>query len=234
VNAWKTPAVFRLNSTEREKGEPIMRFTFGNTSSVLAPRSSQKPINKQRRTFIGGAAAALLASSLPMRADLESTPNDPFILLLHGIYQPVPAGGGPADNLGLTTVNLSDGSYSKTRIYPIFGVDGTNDQKKSIGTFYVQFNGYLCAYDLPGGSIAMTFLDPPPGAPDGFNAFVPFPDGAGGYYQEGTFELNITEATGIYAAFRGGHNHMVDRLHQLADGNFNEFCFCNISQYAFP
>ena len=211
-----------------------MKLNFGNTSCVLEPGSGQKPPNRQRRRFIGGAVAALLASSLPVKADLEDLPNDPFILLLHGIYQPVPAGAGPADNLGLTAVNLSDGSYSKTSIYPIYGVDGANDQKKAIGTFYVQFTGSLCAYDLPGGSIAMSFLNPPPGAPAGFNGFVPFPDGAGGAYLEGTFELTITEATGVYRAFQGGHNHMVDRLHQLADGNANEFCFCNISQYAFP
>jgi len=53
---------------------------------------------------------------------------------------------------------------------------------------------------------------------------------------EGTFELMILEATGIYRAFQGGHNHMVDRLHQLdaAGTKFDEFCFCNISQYEFP
>jgi hypothetical protein len=27
---------------------------------------------------------------------------------------------------------------------------------------------------------------------------------------------------------------MVDNLHQLADGSFDEFCFCNISTYQFP
>ena len=190
--------------------------------------------NIRRRNFVGGALAALLASSLPMRADFEGTPNDPFILLLHGIYQPVPEGAGPRDNLGLTTVNLSDGSYSKTRIYPVFGIPESADQDRSIGTFYVQFVGNLCAYHLPGGALAMTFADVPAGAPPGFNGFVPFPDGAGGNYLEGTFELGIQEATGIYRDFQGGHNHMVDRLHQLADGGFNEFCFCNISTYEFP
>lgn len=198
------------------------------------PRSGPEPFNKQRRTFIGGAIGALLASSKRVMADDESNPNDPFILLLTGIYQPVLIGQGPANNLGLTTVNLSDGSYSRTTIYPIFGVDGANDQKKAIGTFYVQFAGSLCAYDLPGGSIAMQFLPVPAGAPPGFNAFVPFPDGQGGNYLEGTFELVILQATGIYGAFAGGHNHMVDRLHQLANGQFDEFCFCNISQYQFP
>ena len=169
-----------------------------------------------------------------MKADDESTPNDPFILLLKGIYKPVPAGQGPADNLGLTTVNLSDGSYSSTQIHPISGVDGANDQKKAIGTFYVKFGGGLCAYSLPGGALAMRFLPPPAGAPPGFNGFVPFPDGSGGNYLEGTFELNIIEAKGIYQAFQGGHNHMVDRLHKLSNGQLNEFCFCNISQYQFP
>jgi hypothetical protein len=55
--------------------------------------SGTGPINKQRRLFIGGALTALLASSSRRAmADDESTPNDPSILLLHGIYQPVPLG----------------------------------------------------------------------------------------------------------------------------------------------
>ena len=208
-------------------------------NSVLKNRpagSGEKPTNLDRRALMGGAlaTAALLASPRLVMADAEHAPNNPFILLLHGIYQPVPIGEGPPDNLGLTTVNLSDGSYSKTRIYPIFGVDGAKNQKKALGTFYVQFAGNLCAYDLPGGAISMSFDGVPAGAPPGFNAFVPFPDGSGGYYLEGTFELEIPEATGVYRAFQGGHNHMVDRLHQLANGQFDEFCFCNISQYQFP
>jgi hypothetical protein len=80
----------------------------------------------------------------------------------------------------------------------------------------------------------MQFNGPVAGAPAGFNGFVPFPDGAGGAYLEGTFELVILEATGVYSKFKGGHNHMVDRLHALANGQFNEFCFCNISTYQFP
>jgi hypothetical protein len=202
--------------------------------------SGQEPSNKQRRNFIGGSLAALAASPLllsPRQALAEEadTPNDPFILLLTGIYQAVPAGKGP--KLGLSTVNLNDGSYSVTRIYPVFGISnegGAIDQDKAIGKFYVQFAGNLCAYDLPGGAIAMKFDSAPAGAPPGFNGFVPFPDGKGGQYLEGTFELKILEATGVYSAFRGGHNHMVDRLHQLASGQYDEFCFCNISTYQFP
>jgi hypothetical protein len=34
--------------------------------------------------------------------------------------------------------------------------------------------------------------------------------------------------------FQGGHNHMVDKLHQLANGQFDGFCFYNISTYQYP
>lgn len=189
-----------------------------------------------RRAWLSGmtgALAALLAFPRPALADESDRPSDPFILLLHGIYEPVAQG----PDLGLSSVNLSDGTYSRTRIYPVFGIkgdEGSGDARKPIGNFYVQFAGNLCAYDLPGGAIAMRFDAPPAGAPPGFNGFVPFPDGAGGLFLEGTFELDILEATGIYQSFRGGHNHMVDRLHRLANGQFNEFCFCNISSYPFP
>jgi hypothetical protein len=44
----------------------------------------------------------------------------------------------------------------------------------------------------------------------------------------------LHQAAGRYRAFQGGHNHMVDKLHKLADGRFDEFCFCIISQYQFP
>jgi len=194
-----------------------------------------EPANIPRRTLIGGTLAAFLLSSVRVSAqENDRPPNDPFILLLKGLYQPVPVGDGPANNLGLSVVNLSDGSYSKNAIYPVFGISGSKDQDRPIGTFFVQPAGNLCAYDLPGGALAMSFNSVPPGAPPGFNAFVPFPDGLGGNFLEGTFELVILEATGLYRAFQGGHNHMVDRLHQLADGSFDEFCFCNISQYQFP
>ena len=206
--------------------EPV----FGNP---LEPSSQRLPIH--RRTLLGGmggALAALLAAPRIATADDEHLPNDPFIVLLRGIYQAVPVGEGPADNLGLSSVNLSNGLFSKTRIYPVWGVDGANDQKKPIGTFFV--GGGFCAYDLPGGALAQRFDHAPAGAPAGFDGFVPFPDGQGGTFLEGTFELDVIEATGIYQAFQGGHNHMVDRLHRLADGQRDEFCFCDISTYPFP
>ena len=62
------------------------------------------------------------------------------------------------------------------------------------------------------------------------NNLVPVPDGQGGTYFVGTLQLDITEATGIYASFVGGHNNMVDILHQLADGTFVEHCDCIITR----
>jgi hypothetical protein len=210
----------------------MMKQISSNRSNTCC---EQGPTSVNRRTMIGGAMAALLGSSRLAKADNESTPNDPFILLLHGLYQAVPAGHGPADNLGLKTVHLNDGSYSRTQIYPVFGVDGANDQKKPLGSFYVSLAAGSCAYDLPGGSIAMQFTG------GGFPLLID--DHMGGQYDEGTFELSIGEATGVYASFKNGHNHMVDRLHQLVAGppftgfpssGYDEFCFCIISQYDFP
>ena len=172
------------------------------------PGSGQEPTNIQRRTLIGralaagGALAALSASSGGMMAAEKDrdAPNDPFIVLLQGLYQLVPAGRGPAKNLGLSlsAVNLSDGTYSTTKIYPVFGIPESRDQDGAIGNFYVSLTTFKCAYDLPGGALAMQFQPAPAGAPPGYNDFVAFPDGKGGQYDEGTFELDILEATGIY------------------------------------
>ena len=203
------------------------------TSQVLTnqsnPGSGQEPTNIQRRTLIGGAlAAALLSSSGRVMAQGNHVPNDPFIILLKGFYQPVPVGDGPADNLGLSAVNLNDGSYSKTRIYPVWiGIPGSQNQDKAIGTFYASLATNLCAYDLPRGAIAMQFIA-------GGNFPVVVPDGTGGLFLEGTAPLTILEATGIYQSFEGGHNHMVDKLHFLAPGDgsggIDEYCFCFISR----
>jgi hypothetical protein len=207
--------------------------------NLSKPGSGQEPTNLQRRNLIGGTLAVLLSSSLLVMAKEKESdvPNDPFIVLLKGLYQPVPAGHGPDDNLGLSSVNLNDGSYSKTRIFPVWiGIPDSQNQEKAIGNFYVSLVTGLCAYDLPGGAIAMQFIA-------GGNFPVVAPDGMGGQYDEGTIPLTILEATGIYRAFAGGHNNMVDKLHQLVAGapfagfpgsGYDEFCFCIISQYQFP
>ena len=205
----------------------------GALSDTGQPACANEPINKQRRTFIGGAMAALLASSGRVLAhDDHGAVGNPFILLLKGIYQPAPY----LPNLGLLGVDLSDSSYIKTKIYPIFGVPGSQDHGHAIGDFFASFSNPVCVYDLPGGAIAMEFASSPVIESVGFNTFVPFSDGATGFFLEATFELSILDATGIYKPFKGGHNHMVDRLHQLdaAGTKFDEFCFCNISQYPFP
>ena len=187
----------------------------------LASFTDQTVIN--RKTAIGGGLVALAALVLPgqVRAQASTQPGDSFVLLLQGLYQPVTQG----PNLGLSMVDLSDGSYSTTRIYPVTGTPGGTNPTKPVGDFYVQFNGDLCAYHLPGGSFSMRFT--------GSNVnFVD--DGQGGAFLEGTFELTILEGTGIYKSFAGGHNHMVDKLHFLAPGDgsggADEYCFCFIAR----
>ncbi len=186
------------------------------------PDSGQRPNNIQRRTLIGGALgaalAALLSSPGRMTAEGRSEPNDPFVLLLKGVYQPVVK----VPDLGLTVVHL-DGTYSFTHIHAVTRIPGSTSKDNAVvGNFYVQLQSpNLVAYDLPGGAIAMQFTA------GGFPTQIP--DGQGGVYLEGTFELTILEATGIYSSFVGGHNHMVDRLHLLANRKFDENCFCIIS-----
>lgn len=176
-----------------------------------------------RRTAIGGALVALSPLVFPRGAWAggKAARNDSFVLLLKGLYQPVTR----APKRGLSTVDLSDGSYSTTKIYPVRGTPGNQDPNKSIGDFYVQFDGALCAYHIPGGSFAMQFT--------GSN-FVFEPDGQGGRYLVGTFELTVLEGTGIYRSFVGGHNHMVDRLHFLppgdGSGGVDEYCFCFVTR----
>jgi hypothetical protein len=176
-----------------------------------------------RRTAIGGALVALSPLLFPGRvwAQGKAATNDSFVLLLKGLYQPVVHG----PNLGLSVVDLNDGSYSTTEIYPVSGTPGGKNGNKAIGSFYVQFDGNLCAYHIPGGSFAMRFTDSNAGFVD---------DGQGGRFLEGTFELTILEATGTYRSFVGGHNHMVDKLHFLAPGDgsggVDEYCFCFVSR----
>jgi hypothetical protein len=182
----------------------IGRLSLSKTKSVI------------QTSLIVGTLVALLSFS---GQALGQVPNDPFVILLTGIYQPVVHG----PNLGLSQVNLSDGTYSKTDIYRVSGLPGNT--RNAVGNFYARFDFSLrplCAYQLPGGAMAMEFTG------GGFDA--PIPDGEGGVYLPGTFELTILEATGIYQSFAGGHNHMVDLLHLLADGRADEYCFCNISR----
>jgi hypothetical protein len=201
-----------------------MKRTMPTSEAAInqsTPDRGQEPTNIQRRTVIGGALAALLSFPGRTMAQGAAVPDDSFVLLLKGRYQPVV----DPPNLGLSMVNLNDGSYSTTKIYPVRGIPGNTNENKAVGNFYVQFEGDLCAYHVPGGSFAMRFT----------GSDVTFvPDGVGGQYLEGTFDLTVLEATGIYRSFAGGQNHRVDRLHFLAPGDgsggFDEYCFCFISR----
>jgi hypothetical protein len=174
-----------------------------------------------RRTVIGGALVALLPLPEQALAHDKHRGNDLVVLLLQGLYTPVTQG----PDLGLSNINLSDGSYSTTKIYPIIGLPGHPSEKAPIGDFYVQLAGMLCAYDLPGGNIAMEFTP--------VSDTVTVADGLGGNSVNGTYELNIVEATGQFRHLTGGHNHMVDKLHFLAPGDgsggIDEYCFCFIT-----
>jgi hypothetical protein len=205
-----------------EEGIAMDRAPSGSGVQVARPTTANQPVIT-RRAVIGGGLAGLgglmlFPGQLLAKA---AVPSDAFVILLKGRYGPVV----DAPDLGLHSVDLNDGSYSTVGIYPVSGAPGNTNPNKTFGRFYVQFAGDLCAYHIPGGSFAMQFTGSDA-------AFVD--DGAGGQFLEGTFELTIIEATGIYRPFVGGHNHMVDKLHFLAPGDgsggFEEYCFCFISR----
>jgi hypothetical protein len=202
---------------DRSEVDRLSEIGMGDPAKVS---QTAKKALFSRRTAIGGAIGAGMVTLLaPQLALAEERPRKhaPLVLLLRGLYQPVVDG----PDLGLSSVDLDDGSYSTTKLYAASGLAGHTDVLEEIGDFYVQFTGMLCAYDLPGGAIAMEFT--------GSNT-VDVPDGAGGKYVQGTFELDIPEANGRYRSFEGGHNRMVDSLHLLASGAADEFCVCLVTR----
>jgi hypothetical protein len=193
------------------------------------PGSGQESTNIQRRAMIGGALVALLSSPGRVIAK-EKESKDSLVLLMNGPYQHVVPGTAPDLGLSHAGVNLNDDTYSKTKIFPVHveGIACDANENTAIGTFYVQFGPPgLAVYQLPGGAIAMQFIPHCGG-------LTPSPDGCpgDGVFLNGTLELNILEATGIFRSFKHGHNHMVDRLHQLANNaGFDEYCFCFITRH---
>jgi len=142
----------------------------------------------KRRDFVKtvgiGSASLVTLSTLPgalvnpalASPSLDGQPAAKFTILLAGLYKPVVK----CPDLGLTTVNVCDGTYRTIRTYPVSGLplddedhegSGPSDphQRSPIGRFY--FGSKYCAYDLPGGTIAMQFTG---------NTLVPVPDGRGG------------------------------------------------------
>lgn len=69
-----------------------------------------------------GAFALVSAAAETSRASRArpATPHNPFVLLLKGIYEPVTT----APDLGLSTVDLEDGTYSKCKIVGVSGIRG--------------------------------------------------------------------------------------------------------------
>ena len=186
---------------------------FTQSIGRLSPMKTKSLIHA---SLIVGTLVGLLSFAGEALGQPAVPTSNPFVILLKGIYEPVVHG----PDLGLSQVDLNDGSYSKTKIYRVDGLPG--GEEKAVGTFYVQFAGSLCAYQVPGGALTMMFT--------GGDFTKIEPDGLGGSFLIGTFELTILEGTGIYRSFVGGHNHMVDVLHLLADGRYDKDCFCNISR----
>ena len=186
-------------------------------------RSVLNLLTASRRIAVVMTVVAITALlSLPGKTFAQDGPpasGDDFVLLLAGVYEPVTHG----PDLGLSQVDLSDGSFVKTRIYRVSGLPGGSDQ--AVGTYYDNFLD-KDAYQLPGGAISATYLE-----------FVidEIVEIDGEVYEFGTAELVITEGTGIYKSWIGGSIHMefVTRLIFDDAGEIvghDENCLCYFSR----
>jgi hypothetical protein len=178
-----------------------------------------------RRALIGGALAGaaglvVVPQQVSAEGNRKREVEHAFAVLLKGIYKPA----AQAPDLGLSGIDLNDGSYSTVPMFPVSGIAGSEDSLTAVGDFYVQFNGNLCAYDLPGGALSMQFIA-------GAEHATTFDDGADGSILQGTWELTVLDATGIFRHFKRGHNHMLDNLHFLASGDIDEYCICFIRRH---
>ena len=190
------------------------------TRSVLRRGAASTIANQpmiSRRAVIGGGLAGLgglvlFPSQLLARA---AVPNDSFVVLLKALYQPVVHG----PNLGLSTVDLNDGSYSTTRASPSAEHQATRTRTSRSAPSTCSSKA-ISARTTSGRLVRDALHRKRSQIVD---------DGAGGQFLDGTFDLTIVEATGVYRPFVGGHNRMVDKLHFLASGDVDEFCFCFIS-----
>ena len=180
-----------------------------------------KIINKLTFTAAAAIVVTLLSQTPITRADDHAKavpPSNPFVVLLEGTFQPA----GVVPDLGLDLPNLNNGRYKTVPIYNVdSGVPGPTDE--AVGTFYALGGEMLFAYDLLKGALTAMMIP-------GTSVTQVIPDGEGGRYIIGTYELDILEATGIYRSFVDGHIHMVDVLHFTAAGPIVEHCFCHISR----
>ena len=158
---------------DRDSGTARAQVAEGSQTPSKALISRRTAIRGAIGGALGGGLITLLAPQLAL-ADEGAKRRPSLVVLLRGLYQPVVDG----PDLGLSTVDLNDGSYSTTKIYAVSGIPGNKNENKAVGNFYVQFTGDLCAYHIPGGSFAMRFTG---------SDVVFVPDGFGG--QNGKFEL---------------------------------------------
>src|SRR6476660_734176 len=91
-----------------------------------------------RRALIGGAlagAAGLVVVPQQVRAEGKGNQVDhAFAVLLKGIYKPA----AQAPDLGLSGIDLNDGSYSTVPMFPVSGIAGSEDALTAVGNFYTQ------------------------------------------------------------------------------------------------
>ena len=141
--------------------------------------------------------------------------DSPFVTVAAGFYQPGPAWADLKIELGLTST-IPPRTFTKVNIYPVSGLPGDWHSAHAIGTFYVAFP--YCVYDLAGGTILAMFT----------KSDYEMVTSTNGWTMDGTFKLDILEATGVYQSFTGGHIHMADILKSINGvGNLEE-CFCHI------
>jgi len=174
-------------------------------------------------TFAAMAVTLLFQPSITRADDHGKAvpPSNRFVVLLEGTFEPA----GVVPDLGLELPNLNNGIYQKVPIYHIdSGVPGPADEV--VGTFYALGGEMLFCYDLGKGALTAMMID-------GTSVVERIPDAVGnGFSLNGTYELDILEATGIYRSFAGGHIHMVDVLHVTPGTPIVrvEHCFCFISK----
>src|SRR5438093_6161926 len=133
----------------------------------------------KKLTFAALAATLLFQTPTTQAGDKGKAvpPSNPFVVLLEGTYEPA----GVVPDLGLDLPNLNNGRYKTVPIYNLdSGVPGPTDE--AVGTFYALGGEGLVAYDLHKGALTAHFV--------GQNIVV-IPDGEGGRYIIGTFELDI-------------------------------------------
>src|SRR5690349_10444689 len=113
---------------------------------------NMKTIINVIRLTLASVALALLFGQVQLSAQDAADRNDKgdqLVLLLKGVYQPV----AHAPKLGLTSVDLDDGTYASTNIYSF----EDHRTERPEGTFYVNADVSTCAYHLPGGAFAAHF-----------------------------------------------------------------------------